>query len=264
MIVHFRLLYSFRLKNSDNLKGFLEIGYFTNGVLESSNLDEFLHPGRLTFEHGEQAFLGHARRQFAKDQSHFLIQLLLQLVVDHSKHLAALPNYLSLRWWWKVEICKRSWALVTKSQQNWSFSFVINFSYASNSNPRVFFKPIFDVVFKLSHLSLEINPSVYVVKHELNNSLPLRIHPTSLHLFGLDLVSRQKGRIDDGISHPFEGRLKSLLFGNWVLALAHWRQQKFNACIFYRSVEGLSTQVDVCEGKMKRCLHKFKAAKLRN
>ena len=232
MIVNFRLFYSFRLENSDNVKRFLEIGHLTNGVLESSNLDEFLHPGRLTFKHSKQTFLRHAYRQFSKHQGHFLTQLLLQLVVNHSKHLTTLPNYLSLRWWWKVEICKRRWALVTKSQQNWRFSFVINFSYASNSNPRVFFKPILDVIFKLSHLSLEINPSVYVVKHELNNSLPLRIHPSPLHLFRLDLVSRQKCRINDSISHPFEGRLKCLLFGNRVLALAHWRQQKFNSCIF--------------------------------
>lgn len=77
MIVNLSLFHIFALEGCDDLKGILEVGHFTNGVLEPCDFNQFLHPGRFRLQQSQKGLFAHTGWQSTKNEGDFLNQLLL-------------------------------------------------------------------------------------------------------------------------------------------------------------------------------------------
>lgn len=79
------------------MESFVHVGYFADGVLESSYFYEFLKPGGNDFlEYTEEGLLGHAGRQFAKDETDVTVEFLLEFVLGDAIDLTSGTNRIFL------------------------------------------------------------------------------------------------------------------------------------------------------------------------
>ena len=120
------------------------------------------------------------------------------------------------------------------------------------------------MLLKLKYLFFVVYFALYIIKQQLAYPLPLRRNFASLNLFRFNLISGQIGRINNCIRDPLERRLKTIVLSNWIFPLTNCRQKKVDITILILIFSRISSQINITEIHMQRCLKKFICCKLRD